>query len=363
MILQCFIHISYQTPLKPREGPIAVILALTEEIAEQIQQLANDISTDTNMKCTILCNDINNSGSHSEPSNNVGELLITTPYHLYEILRTKSLSLQRCSQFAVYEADKMIDMCLDDVILQIDSQIRPECQRLIWSSSWTNELNKLITDDYVRLDIGCSSSVLKQSLSENRKQIVKVSEEKQKEDVLHEIIDLIVLEKGTQRTLIFTETPDKADKIANILQRKGYQSESFHNRKSAVQRDTILSEFQNEKFQFLVLTDVAAKNIKFNEITNVLNFDMPFCISDYINRVSRSNGSSNGGMGTSYSIVTEEDGDLVDDLIAILQQSQQPVNPALFILKAANVDSDDEITFAVPKGKGFQKYTIDNNEN
>lgn len=85
---------------------------------------------------------------------------------------------------------------------------------------------------------------------------------------------------------------------------------------------------------------------------------MPISILDYVNRVSRTERVIDG-IGTSYSIVTEDDGYLVDDLIGILRQSMQQIDPALFILKAANADSDDEVSFAIPKGNVFQKYTID----
>ncbi|XP_031625912.1 DEAD-box ATP-dependent RNA helicase 20-like [Contarinia nasturtii] len=353
MLLSAIIHISYQPRLKPDEGPVAVILTLTEEMAEQIQQLANIFCNDAKIKCTVVCDDINQTQTHIKPID-VGELLITTPYHLYEILRTKSISMERCSHFALYEADKMLHMCLDDEILQIESQIRPDCQRLIWSSMWTSELKKLIIDDHVRLDVG--SSEVEQNL-ENIKQIVKLSDEKQKEALLIDVIDLILSESVKQKILIFTDTPNKADKIAKILQTKGYHSKSLHNRKSTTQQNAILFEFQSEAFQFLILTDLAAKNINFGNISHVVNCDMPLSISDYVNRVSRTNRP-----GTSYSIVTEEDGDLVDDLIATLQNAHQSIPPPLFILKAANASPDHEIKFAVPKGKGFQKFTIDNNQ-
>lgn len=355
MVLSAIIHISHQKSLNFGEGPIAVILALTQESAEDIRQLADGLCREANIKCTLFNTNDTNRKSHIK----LNELLIATPCHLYELLRTRSLNLERCSQFSLYEADKMIEMCFDEEISQIESQIRPECQRLIWSSSWKSDLKKFIVDDYIRLDVG--SSAIKEDLSENIKQIVRVSEEKKKKDELYDIINLIMSQNGKQKTLIFTESPKKADKIANLLQRKGYQSNSFHNKKSTVQRDKILSNFHDEKFQFLILTDVAAKNVNFSEISNVVNFDMPFCMSDYVNRVNRT-GRSNVGTGNSYSIVSEEDGDLVDDLIDMLQKLKQEVNPALFILKAANADSDDEVAFAVPEGKVFKKYTIDKSQ-
>lgn len=354
MVLSAILSISKQLTKKAEEGPIAVILALTQEIAEQIQQTANQLCNESNIKSSILCDNFSKSKDVVRQIE-IGELLITTPCHLYEFLRTKSLNLERCSHFAFYEADKMVEMCFDEEIIQIDSQIRPECQRIFWSTSWASDLNRIAMADCMRLEVG-SATAVEASISHSIKQIIKFSEEKSKTNVLHEIIDGIVSQTDRQKTLVFTETPEKADKIVKLLQRRSCKTSSIHNRKSVAQRSDCLLKFENNETQFLVLTDLAAKNLNFNEIINVINFDMPYSITDYEHRVQRIKQSD---IGTVYSVFTEEDGDLADDLISILQQSNQIVDPAMFILKAANADSDDEILYAIPHGKDYKKYTID----
>lgn len=353
MVLSALIHISHQIPKENGQGPIAVILALTPETAEQILQTANEFCNETNIKCTSLCNSPRKSKSHDKQKE-VGELLITTPIHLYELLHSKLFSLERCSQLSSYEADKMVDMGLDEEIVQIESQIRPECQRLLWCSAWSSDLLKVALNSYSRLEVG--SSEVKTDIAQNVQQIVKISTEKKKEQTLHDIVDVIETQNANRKTLIFTETPEKANRVANILRKKNFQANSIHNKKSTTQRDGIISQFENKKIDFLITTDLAAKNVQFSEVRNVIHFDMPYCISEYVHRVNRM-GRSGNGIALSYSIVTEEDGDLADDLIMILQQSNQPVEPGLMILKAANADSDDEISFAVPNKKN--KYTID----
>lgn len=109
----------------------------------------------------------------------------------------------------------------------------------------------------------------------------------------------------------------------------------LHNEKSVHQRNETISSFERSEFDFLVLTDTAAKNLQFAAVSNVIHFDMPNSIVDYTNRVNRT-GRNSDEIGTSYAIVTEDDGHLAEDLIEILQQTNQDVNPALFIMKAAN---------------------------
>lgn len=347
-----------QPSAKCRDGPIGVILAPTSEMAEQIRQIAQDFCQETGLNCTTLAQSKRQSKSQL---NETGQLLIASPDILYEALRTKSMNLVNCSYFAVYDADQMIEMCLDEEIEQIALQIRRDSQRMILSKSCNEDLKELamnILDEYVHLDVGITAVTL--NINQNIKQIVKMCDDASKIEVLYEILDSLETKIGNQKLLIFTETPKNADNIARLLQNRGYQAKSLHNGKSLMQQDEIVTAFQNDSIHLLVLTDVAAKNRTFQRISIVIHVDMPISIAEYVKRVNRTGRSDD--IGFSYAIVTENDGHLADDLIAILQQTNQIIEPALFILKAANVDSDDEISYAIPKGKGFQIYTIDKSQ-
>lgn len=355
MILSAVVHILNQDQTNIDNGPCAVILAPTKELAEEIRQLAHIICESVNLKYTFFTkNRIESFTSHP--------LLITTADHLYEMLRKKSMSLPNCSHVALYDADKMVEMDVEEEIIQIVSQIRCECQRVMWSTSSNGNVNDLalnILNDFVRLDVGTTVPQIR--IAQNVKQIVNVSDQKSKRDVLNKAIGLITAQSGDHKCLIFAETPANADKVASWLRKIGYNCGALHNGKTRLKRHETISAFEDGKLDFLVLTDTAAKNLQFTNVPNVIHFDMPNSIVDYINRVNRT-GRKLNEIGTSYAIVTENDGHLADDLIEILQQTNQHVSPALFIMKAANADSDDEISFAVPSGKEFKTYKIDNSE-
>lgn len=361
MILSAVMHISNQ-PQIITDNPLGVILAPTSEIAEQIRQIAHDICDNLGINCAILVEKRNKNDENERQSDKHNHrLLVTTPEFLYEMLRIKTINLTKCSYFVLYDANRMIDMCLDEEVIQISTQIRPDSQRIIWTTSCGSELKDLamnILSDFIQLNIG--SEAVKINIAQNVKQIVKICDDMAKNEILYEIFDTLESNQTICNSLIFTETPEVADKVVKKLRKKGYYGKSLHNRKSPQKRIEILSDFQNGDIQFLALTDIAAKNVIFERITNVIHYDMPIFITDYVNRINRT-GRSNG-IGTSFAIVTENDGHLADDLISILQQTNQTIDPSLFILKAANADSDDEISFAIPKGKGYQKYTIDNSD-
>lgn len=356
-ILPAIIHISHQIPLRENDGPIGVILAPTIETAHEFKQIASRYCDLLNIKCSSLTQKILKSRMQIKGNY---ELLITTPGSLYESLAMNLLDLHRCSYFAVYEFDRMLELSLEDEIQQINSQLRPDCQKLIWNTRWNGEIRNYVIEilnEYVELNVG--SSFAKCYKNENIEQIVRVSDEENKKQIFLEFIKQII-NSNQQKTLVFTETKQCANRISKILQKEGYSCDSLHNDKTKEQRNQTLTAFHNDNIKFLVLTDVAARNLDLSKASNIINYDLPLTISDYLQRINPTY-RSNEMKIKAYSILTEENGYLVDEFIEMLRNSNQAIDPALFILQAANIDSDDEFSFAIPHETGFTKYTIDKN--
>lgn len=325
-------------------------------MADEFKQIASHYCDILNIKCTSLTQKMLKSKIQIKGKY---ELLITTPELLYESLAINSLNLHRCSYFAMYEFDRMLDWSLEDEIQQINSQLRPDCQKLIWNTRWNGEIRNYVVEilnEYVQLNVG--SSFAKCYKNENIEQIVRVSDEENKKQIFLEFIKQIT-NSNRQKTLVFTETKQCANKITKILQKEGYSCDSLHNDKSKEQRNQIVTAFRNDNIQFLVLTDVAARNLNLTNASNIINYDLPLSISDYLQRINPTHRSNEMEI-KAFSIFTEENGYLVDDFIEMLRTSDQVVNPALYILQAANIDSDDELSYAIPHETGFTKYTIDN---
>lgn len=284
------------------------------------------------------------------------DLMIATPDTLYDCLESGGMNLYNCSFFSIYEADRIIGMGFEREIEEISTQIRQECVRMILSPIWNADIRNLAViflGEFTKLMVNsCEMSL---TISPNVKQLVTVCEEIEKRNEFTDIIKLIG--KG-EKTAIYTDTKSKANEIAKNLKQKGLEVKNLVNTSSRKDREEILKEFQNnESFQFLVLTDVTLRHLKLFGIRNVINYDFPYLMSEYINRVNR---VEHGMVSTVYSIFTEENGFLADELIAELRKTNQTIDPALVILQAANLDSDEELSFAVPTGEGFKKYTIDN---
>lgn len=351
-ILSAAAHISNQIRPKSTKGPTAVIMVSSEEMVDEVDRIAREFCISFKITCAKL--------KYPSKKYESCDLMIATPETLYDSLERGVMNLYNCSFFSIYEADRIIGMGFEPEIGEIFSQIRQECVRVILSPIWNADIRNLAViflGEFTKLMVNsCETSLT--TMSPNLKQVVSVCEEIEKRKEFKDIIKLI---GNGEKTVIFTETKSKANDVAMNLKQEGLEAKNLVSASSKKDRENILEEFQNnESLQFLVLTEVTLRHLKLFGIRNVINYDFPYLMSDYVNRANR---VEHGMVSTVYSIFTEENGFLADELIAELRKTNQTINPALLILQAANLDSDQEFSFAVPDGKGFRKYTIDKTKN
>jgi ATP-dependent RNA helicase DDX5/DBP2 len=155
-ILPALVHISYQEKLKRGEGPIALVLAPTRELAQQIQSVATDFGRRIGIRNTCVFG-----GAPKRPQQNDlqrgSEIVIATPGRLIDFLQSEITNLKRCSYLVLDEADRMLDMGFEPQIRKIIEQIRPDRQVLMWSATWPKEVKNLAEEflnDYVQINIG-----------------------------------------------------------------------------------------------------------------------------------------------------------------------------------------------------------------
>lgn len=317
-------------------------------MVDEIRQIAQQICHPFHISCKHL-------QSQDVKMKNC-DLLVSTPDALYDCLDEDDQTLHRCSFLSFFEVDRLIDLGFEDEIEEILKQIRPDCQKLFWSSTWNAEIRNFAIDsldDFTRIALGSSNISI--THNPNVKQVVKVCEESKKYMELQEFLKSI---GNDERTIIFTETKEKAKKVSLRLQKKGFATAFLPNSRSEASKK-IFDEFQTVgNIKFLFVTDVVARNLKFIGIKNVINYDFPQLMIDYVDRINRI-GHLNDITCTAFSIFTEENGLMADEIIDELQKSNQTIDPALFILKAANIDSDDELSFAIPNGNSFKRFTIE----
>lgn len=222
----------------------------------------------------------------------------------------------------------MLDMGFEPQMRQIVSQIRPDRQTLMWSATWPREVRNLaqdfLGDDYMQLTIGSTDLVA----NHNIKQVIRICEENDKYDILLALMaDINQLDPSERKTLIFAQTKRLADELATQLNRRGFNAEPIHGGRSQAQREQILEAYRNGRINVLVATDVASRGLDVSDIKHVINFDYPNTTEDYVHRIGRTGRSKSNG--TAYTLFTEENAAQAGDLIGVLEEAKQKVDPQL----------------------------------
>ncbi|KAI4470160.1 atp-dependent rna helicase dbp3 [Holotrichia oblita] len=160
----------------------------------------------------------------------------------------------------------------------------------------------------------------------NIRQIIEVCEEHDKEGKLMGLLKEIGSDRNN-KIIIFVETKKKVDDITKCVRREGYSAISIHGDKSQPERDYVLSEFRTGKSTILVATDVAARGLDVEDVKYVINYDYPNSSEDYVHRIGRTGRCQQAG--TAYAFFTSINQRQAKDLIAVLEEAAQPINPQL----------------------------------
>lgn len=342
-ILPAVVHINYQPRLLRGDGPIALVLAPTRELAQQIQQVAADFGSSTSVRNTCLYGGAPKGPQARDLERGV-EIVIATPGRLIDFLERGTTNLRRCTYLVLDEADRMLDMGFEPQIRKIIEQIRPDRQVLMWSATWPKEVRNLAEEflnNYLQVNIGS----LQLSANHNIMQIVDVCEDFEKQQKLYKLLQEISQEPEN-KTIIFVETKRGVDEITRVINRYGYHARSIHGDKSQQDRDHVLNEFRAGKANILVATDVAARGLDVEDVKFVINYDYPASSEDYVHRIGRTGRSHK--TGTAYAFFTPTNAKQANDLIAVLQEANQVVNPKLYQLA--------EMTRTGAFGKGRSKF-------
>uniref|UniRef100_A0A672GFW2 RNA helicase n=1 Tax=Salarias fasciatus TaxID=181472 RepID=A0A672GFW2_SALFA len=323
-LLPAIVHINHQPFLERGDGPICLVLAPTRELAQQVQQVAAEYGRASRLKSTCIYGGAPKGPQIRDLERGV-EICIATPGRLIDFLEAGKTNLRRCTYLVLDEADRMLDMGFEPQIRKIVDQIRPDRQTLMWSATWPKEVRQLAEDflkEYVQINIGA----LQLSANHNILQIVDVCNDGEKENKLIRLLEEIMSEKEN-KTIIFVETKRRCDDLTRRMRRDGWPAMGIHGDKSQQERDWVLNEFKYGKAPILIATDVASRGLDVEDVKFVINFDYPNNSEDYIHRIGRTARSQK--TGTAYTFFTPNNMRQASDLVSVLREANQAINPKL----------------------------------
>jgi len=323
-LLPGIIHSNHQPYLERGDGPIVLVLAPTRELAQQIQEVAHQFGSSSRLKSTCVFGGAPK-GPQLRDIERGTEIVIATPGRLIDFLEMGKINLRRTTYLVMDEADRMLDMGFEPQIRKIMQQIRPDRQVLMWSATWPREVRQLAEDflvNYTHINIGSTELAANHDIL----QIVDICEEYQKEQKLAKLLEEIGVEESN-KIIIFTETKRKCDELTRLMRKDGWPAMCIHGDKEQKERDWVLNEFKNGNTAILVATDVAARGLDVDDIKFVINYDYPNNSEDYVHRIGRT--GRKGRSGTSYTLFTQTNASKARDLIKVLTEAKQVVNPKL----------------------------------
>jgi len=319
------IHLKHQAPLQRGDGPIVLVLTPTRELAQQILEVANTFGTSSGIRNVCVYGGAPK-GPQLRDLERGAEFCIATPGRLLDFLEAGKTNLRRTSYLVLDEADRMLDMGFEPQIRKIIDQIRPDRQTLMFSATWPKEVRKL-SEEFLTDPCYVTVGSINATANHNILQITDVCADHEKNWKLAQLMQEIMQEKEN-KTLIFTETKRRADDLMRTMRREGWKVAAIHGDKKQDEREYVLNQFKSSNINVLIATDVAARGIDVEDIKFVINFDYPNCAEDYIHRIGRTARAER--TGTAYTFFTQSNAPKAKDLIEVLKEANQVVNPKLY---------------------------------
>uniref|UniRef100_UPI003AAC60B9 probable ATP-dependent RNA helicase DDX46 isoform X3 n=1 Tax=Centroberyx gerrardi TaxID=166262 RepID=UPI003AAC60B9 len=347
-LLPMFRHIMDQRPLEEAEGPIAVIMTPTRELALQITKECKKFSKPLGLRVVCVYGGTGISEQIAELKRGA-EIIVCTPGRMIDMLGANSgrvTNLRRVTYVVVDEADRMFDMGFEPQVMRIVDNVRPDRQTVMFSATFPRAMEALarrILSKPIEVQVGGRSVVCS-----DVEQHVLVIEEDKKFLKLLEILGHYQ-EKGS--VIIFVDKQEHADGLLKDLMKASYPCMSLHGGIDQYDRDSIINDFKNGACRLMVATSVAARGLDVKQLILVINYNCPNHYEDYVHRAGRTGRAGNKGFA--YTFITEDQVRYAGDIIKALELSGSPVPPELEQLWASFKDQQKAEGKTIKSSSGF----------
>lgn len=279
-------------------GPQALILTPTRELAVQVDSDLKQLSKFVKHKTTAVYGQHNINGEIQ--ALNKGVSIVTgTPGRVYDHIQHKNLVTRHIRFLVLDEADRMLDMGFIDQVVRIIKTLPKERVTLLFSATIPDEIKEMCSRNMKNpVNIEIESPTL---TVDTIQQVYYRLEENEKRHQLNRVL----LAETPESCLIFCNTRNAVDRVQLFLSRKGYASQALHGDIPQTKRLKIMQRFKRGEFPLLVATDVAARGIHIDELSLVINYDVPIEKDSYVHRIGRTGRAGHGGRAITF--VTGED--------------------------------------------------------
>ncbi|KFM26554.1 DEAD-box ATP-dependent RNA helicase 24 [Auxenochlorella protothecoides] len=305
-VLPAMVHIMDQQELEKGEGPIAIIVGPTHELAEQIHRETHRFAKGYKLRVCAAFGGLPKHQQFRELKAGA-EIAVCTPGRLIDLVRMKACNLQRVTYVVLDEADRMFDMGFEPQIRSILGQIRPDRQLLLFSATMPMKVERLANDALsgpVRIRVG-EAGMANEDISQR---VEVVADEAAKRAWLRQHLPTLV---DAGEVLLFAGTKARVDELAAELAAQGVRAGAIHGDLDAGSRAAVLASFRAGTTHVLVATDVAARGLDIKTLKTVVNYDAGRSIDSYIHRIGRT-GRAGDKEGVAYTLLLPSEGQMAD---------------------------------------------------
>ena len=271
----------------------ALIVAPTRELAIQIGENFTAYSKYLDIKSTVIFGGVNQSSQVRKIKSGV-DVLIATPGRLLDLSNQRHVDLKNIKYFVLDEADRMLDMGMIHDVKKIISKLPKDRQNLLFSATMPKEVMKLVNSilkNPVKVEVQPVSSTV-DVISQG---VYFVAKKNKKSLLVH-----LLKDENIKSVIVFSRTKHGANKIAKDLNHVGIEAAAIHGNKTQNQRQVALNNLKEGNIRVLVATDIAARGIDIDELSHVINYDLPDVPETYVHRIGRTGRAGKEGVALTF---------------------------------------------------------------
>lgn len=292
-----------------------LILAPTRELALQIDESLRCYGRHLKLRHAVILGGVNANPQIQALRSGV-HILVATPGRLLDLVQRKHVQLHAATTLVIDEADRMFDMGFIRDVRRIVSHLPKQRQTMLFSATMPGEVAHLVKEilrDPVRVEV----SPARIAAEKVEQQVYYVPTQGKRE-----LLDELLRDASMTRVMVFTRTKHGANKVAGQLEKSGHVAHAIHGNKSQNARQRALDEFRHGRSRILVATDIAARGIDIDDVSHVVNFEIPEAPENYVHRIGRTARAGSSGIAIAFCDPSER-----DSLRSIEKLLKQPLTP------------------------------------
>ena len=307
-----------------REGIQALVLTPTRELAIQIDESFKAYGKFTGLRSLVIFGGVHQR-SQTDALQRGTDILVATPGRLIDLINQGFIKFNDLRFFVLDEADRMLDMGFIHDVKRIIAKLPATRQTLLFSATMPQEIRSL-SNALLKNPMKVEVTPVSSTAETIDQAIYYVTHRDKKPLLLH-----LLKGKTIQTALVFTRTKHGADKVAKELVKQGIHAEAIHGNKSQVARQRALQNFKSRYTRVLVATDIAARGIDVDDLSHVINFDIPNIAETYVHRIGRTGRA--GATGTAISFCDHDEKPFLRDIHKLISKNIPVISEHPFVVE------------------------------